>query len=245
MLPHVLRAKHCWYRDEGESALAHLDQVAGPGAFRIAGGDVAARTGLAFEGLLADLLEDDALLAIPAQTVIGRLWEAYPGRYAVAALDARGALDADWLRAAAAAGLLSVDPAEDGLVAKVVLAPVPEAIDRNELIAAIAAAGGAWERYVRASPDRTAGLLLDAAFFRARVMHRSMVLDRLDAIATAQPEAIDVAAGALAAWEPEEVARVGMRLHPGNAPCADALIAALRSRDFDALPARLRAASTR
>ena len=135
--------------------------------------------------------------------------------------------------------MLSVAPAESGLVAKVVLAPPPETIDPAELLAAIdgAAADGAWERYVRASPDRTAALLLDAAFHRARVMHRSMVLDRLDAIAAAQPEVLDVAAGALASWDPEDVARVGMRLDSGAPECAEALVASLRSRDFDALPA--------
>jgi len=232
VLSPVLRAKHCWYRDEGREALAHLEAVAG--AFDVSDSDLDAAIGLAFEGFLAELLanaaDDDA---------IARLWDAFPGRYAIEALEARGELDAAWLRAAAADGLLSTDPADFGLVAKVVLAPVPDVIEPERLSADIAAAeaSGAWERYIRAQPERTSSLLLDAVFHRARVMRPVMVLDRLDVIAGAQPGVIDVVADTLAGSDPEEVARVGMRVDSGSPDCAARLVQALRSRDFDALPA--------
>lgn len=239
MLSPFLHAKHCWYRDEGRETIAHLEQIVGGGAFDLSDRDLATRTGLAFEGFVTGLLESDAHLRVPFARAVAWLWGAFPGRYAIEAMEHRGELDAEWLRAAAADGLISTDPAEFGLVAKVVLAPVPPVIERAVLEEEIAAAraGGALERFIRADPDRTASLFLDAVFHRARVMSAVMVLDRLDVIAEVQPEVVDVAADTLARWDPEEVVRIGMRSQSGGPECAAALIEALRRRDFDALPA--------
>lgn len=96
------------------------------------------------------------------------------------------------------------------------------------------AAGGDHARWVAAHPDLVANLLLDGVFYRARVTGRLMVLDRLDRIAEEEPELLEPAAAALAEWDPEDLARVGMRV--SNPACAAMLIEVLRSRDFDALP---------
>jgi hypothetical protein len=239
VLSPFLRAKHCWYRDDRREAIAWLEAILGDGALYVSDYDLAASAGVTFEAFVIGLLKTDDHLMMPFGAAIERVWHAFPGRYAIHALELRGERDPEWFHAAAANGLISTDPADHDRVAKVVLVPVPDVIDRARLDSEIAAAqgDGAWRGFIRAHADVTSNLFLDAVFYRARVTHAAMVRDRLTVISEAQPEVIDLVADTLAGWDPEAVARIGMRVESGSRDCATSLIDALRRREFDALPA--------
>jgi hypothetical protein len=230
-----LHAKRHWYERETGEAIARLEEITGP--LEVGEDSVARGAGLPFEVFVAGVLADDLEITLPFGTVAGRLWAAFPGSYAIDALVRRGGGDAEWLYAAAADGLLSNDPADHELVARVVLPEtLPEAVDRDRLEALMASAEAAeaWDAFVATHADLVASLLLDRAFYAARVMDSSMVRFRLGQIAEAQPRVAEVAAGALADWDAAEVVRVGMR-SDGPLDCRDELVEALRSGDFDEL----------
>lgn len=231
-----LHAKRHWYERETSEALARLEEITGP--LEIDGAERGA--GLPFEVFVAGVLADDLAMTLPFSTVAGRLWAAFPGSYVFDALVRRGADepgDLEWLYAAAADGLLSTVPADYELVARIVVPEaLPDAVDRDRLEALMASAEAAeaWEGFVATHADLVANLLLDRAFYAARVMDASMIRFRLGRIAEAQPRVAEVAAGALAGWSAEEVVRVGMR-SDGPPDCRDELVEALRSSDFDEL----------
>jgi hypothetical protein len=228
-----LHAKRHWLEHETGEAIARLEEITGP--LEVDGAERAA--GLPFEVFVAGVLADDLQLTLPFGTVAGRMWAAFPGSYALDALVRRGGGDAEWLYAAAADGLLSYEPADYNLVARIVVPEtLPDTVDRDRLDALMssAEAGQAWEAFVATHADLVANLLLDRAFYAARVMDASMVRHRLGLIAEAQPRVAELAAEALAAWDAEEVVRVGMR-SDGPPDCRDELVEALRSGDFDEL----------
>src|SRR5690242_21497154 len=100
------------------------------------------------------------------------MWAAFPGSYVLDALVRRGGGDAEWLYAAAADGLLSYEPADYNLVARIVVPEtLPDTVDRDRLDALMASAeaGQAWEAFVATHADLVANLLLDRAFYAARV----------------------------------------------------------------------------
>lgn len=238
MLSPFLRAKHHWYRDEGRQAIAALAEVAGEDAFYISDYDLDYRMRLPFEAFATGMLASDHHLMEPFDTAVTRLWREFPGSYAVDALARRGKTEAEWLDAGARDGLLSTDVADLGRLAKVVLAPIPEPLDAARLRAEIAEAeaSDAWSKFIRAHPSVTANVFLDTVFYPAEVMAPEMVRDRIHVIGEDQPEALDVVADTLEGWDPEEVARIGMRVEAGNRDCTAALIDALRHRDAGALP---------
>ena len=180
-----------------------------------------------FESFVSGLLADPHHLLVPFETAIGRMWSAFPAQYAIQTLTLRANYAGD---AAEGANALLEEAARDGLltsepdrVAQVIPPEGRDTVTDRDY--------GPW---VAAHPDLVASLLLDAVFYRARVKNRSMALDRLDRVADEQPELLKPAADALAEWDPQTVARVGMRVSdPG---CAAKLIEVLRSGDFDALP---------
>lgn len=237
MLSPVVRAKYHWFRRESREAIANLEEIVGEAALNVPDDVLASRRELPFEAFLIGLLINDDRLRVPFSSAVERLWQAFPGHYAIAALEVRGERDAEWLYAAAADGLVSTDPADHDRIGKVALVPVPDVIDRARLDAAIAAARerGAWDVFVTGHPDLMASLFLDTVFYPVRVMDAGMVRHRFGLIAEAQPEVLDLVADTLARWDPDEVARVGMRSESGD--CATSLVEALRSRDVNALPA--------
>jgi hypothetical protein len=233
-----LHAKRHWFERETSEAIARLEEITGP--LELDEGSVARGAGMPFEVFVAGVLADDLQITLPFATVAGRMWAAFPGSYAIDALVRRGAADPgdlEWLYAAAGDGLLSSDPADYELVARIVVPEtLPGAVDRDRLEALMASAEAAeaWEAFVATHADLVANLLLDRAFYAARVMDASMVRFRLDRIAAAQPRVAELAAAALAGWDAEEVVRVGMR-SDGPPDCRDELVEALRGGDFDEL----------
>ena len=234
-----LRGKRHWYEGDTRAAVAALEEITGP--LEIGDERLARSAGGPYESLILGVLGDDLELTVPFATAAGRLWAAFPGRYAIDALGLRRTLapaDVEWLYGGAADGLLTSDPAEHDLVARVVLPDeLPAVVERERLEALMASAqaAGAWEAFVAEHPDLVANQLLDRAFYPARVMRGPMALDRLDRIAELQPGLLDAVADTLEGWDAEEVVRGGMR-SDGPPECRDHLVEALRSRDFDVLP---------
>jgi hypothetical protein len=227
MLSPFLRAKDQWERGDAEASLATLEQLLGPDSLYVSGSFASERAAGPFEGFVAGLLADDDHLLVPFADAIMTLWRAFPAQYAIDALALRDAISGD---ARAAEEALLAEAARDGLLTRE-HERIAQVVPRGE--AASSTDYGPW---VAAHQDIVASLLLDFVFHRVRVMDRSMVLDRLDRVANRQPELLEPVADTLAGWDPAEVARVGMRVE--DPACTGELIAALRSRDFDALPDR-------
>jgi hypothetical protein len=222
----VLRAKHAFYEGDVRGAVSTLEEILGERALYVSDEVASSRAGLPFESFLTGLLADPHHLMVPFEQAIGRMWSAFPAQYAIQALTLREQFAGD---AEEAASALLEEAARDGL-----LTSRPDRVAQVTPPEGRAAADGDYRSWVTAHPDLVASLLLDAVFYRARVVDRSMALDRLDRVADEQPELLEPAADALAEWDPEIVARVGMRV--SDPACAAMLVEVLRSGDFDALP---------
>jgi hypothetical protein len=251
-----LRAKHLWERGRSAEAVATLDEAIGgdrtPAIYLPDGLRSGAGT-MPFETVLVRLLASDQDLLVPFDGAVSRLWADLPSQILVSALDARQSEVGDLGEAslaivyeAAADGLLSSEVADYGLVARIVVRRedhphLAERLDWSRLdrLTQAALAGDAWLGWVRAHPDLTTNLFLNAVFHRVPVMDRSMRLDGLERIATSQPDVLDEVADTLASWsDHEDVVRVGMALERAAPECALALADAVRARAFDGFAQR-------
>lgn len=221
-----LRAKYAFYSGDVRAAIAVLEEILGEHALYVSDEVASSRASVPFESFVSGLLADPHHLLVSFETAIGRMWSAFPGQYAIQTLTLRANYAGD---AEEGANALLAEAARDGLLTsehdRVAQVIPPEGRD--------AATDRDYRPWVAAHPDLVASLLLDAVFYRARVQDRSMVLDRLDRVVSEQPELLEPAADSLAEWDPQTVARVGMRV--SDPSCAAKLVEVLRSGDFDAL----------
>jgi len=243
-----LEAKHRWERGDGARAVSILEGIVGgtgpalyaPATF------LADRAGRTFENVVAELLSSEHRLVVPFAEAFERLWDAFPAQYAILVLDERqrsgrdvGSTELSLLDSAARDGRVSRDVGDYGRVGKVVLRdedqPALAAIADGARLEQLSrdAGDGAWNRWAAQHSDLVADLLLYATFHRVPVMDRSMVLDGLERAADGQPDALDIAAEALAARPyGDDTVSVGMGLEDAGPACRDRLVDALRRRDF-------------
>ena len=243
-----LEAKHRWELGDRARAVATLERIVslqGPALYAPAT-LLSDRAGRTFENVVVELISSEHRLVVPFGPAFERLWDAFPAQYAISALDERqraegdvGPAELSILDAAARDGRLSRDADDYGRVGKVVLRdedqPALAAIADGARLERLAQGAGdeAWSRWATQHGDLVADLLLYATFHRVPEMDRSMLLDGIERVAEGQPEALVIAAQALASRPAgDDTVTVGMRLESGDPDCRDRFVAALRSGEF-------------